>query len=222
MSLSAALLYCDPPIPVYPSSCSRYLVCRILFLSVSLFSFFFVINCCCNLPVSAQVFISSNKRWDAKPTCSEALCVSACKTRCVHVCVALLCRAKPIHHPQWRRLWASDQLRLALWGQSLKWDFSTTDPCSAPLTFCQENRNDLWPRDLWAATVFLQVTTHQLQPTVPKPRQTECASVEMRPRWVEDHRGVKWRVNFGSLEKRRTRYLTKLPGITGLLISLMS
>ena len=41
---------------------------------------------------------------------------------------------------------------------------SLLNEISAPLTralvlspFCQENRNDLWPPDLWAATVFLQV-----------------------------------------------------------------
>lgn len=32
-----------------------------------------------------------------------------------------------------------------LGGQCLKWDFSTADPCSGPLTFHREDRSDLWP-----------------------------------------------------------------------------
>lgn len=78
---------------------------------------------------------------------------------------------------------------------------SLLNEISAPLTralllspFCQENRNDLRPpRDLWAATVFLQVATRQPRQTSPKPPRR---SVEVRPRWLDGHRGVKWRVNF--------------------------
>lgn len=173
-----------------------------------LFDFDLVIILICALVLcySATLCCWTSNHW---PTVGTWMC------GCMH-CVRFSFLSPNLYIiPQWRHPQGPEWLEPALEGQSLKWDFSTTDPCSGPLTFCQENRNDLWPWDLWAATIFLQVVTPQLQPTMPKPgRQSE----EVRPWCVEDHRGVKWRVHFQKRDVQfffffffeRTLSLTKL------------
>lgn len=87
---------------------------------------------------------------------------------------------------------------------------------SAPLTralvlspFARRTGMTFDPRDLWAATAFLQAGTPQLQPTMPKPGRR---SEEVRPWCVEDYRGVKWRVYF---QKETSHVLEKdTPSLT--------
>lgn len=168
------------------------------FLSVALFSL-----CCCyylllsapgSFKVSSYLMKYVLPHWHALKRCASApVDLGVCLPGCV-CCVRAPLSARAYTSSRGddiseRRTGSSRPSG----GQSLKWDFSTSDPCSGPLTFYQENRNDLRPRDLWAATVFLQVATPRLQPTVPKPGRR---SVEVRPGCVEDYRGVKWRVYF--------------------------
>ena len=83
----------------------------------------------------------------------------------------------------------------ALGGQSLKWDFSTADPCSGPLTFLPGEQE--WPLTPWIC---------EQPPSSSKWRPLDgsrpCLSREdgrteggeVRTRCVEERRGVKWRL----------------------------